>query len=182
MTLVPPASTTLRAPLETVMDARAHNLTQSALIYDPSPAEDSLAECILGLLHADDAHDRANRVAETMVLLRRLTASNVLEGECELSAAGVLDAMTKGMHCAGVRSQMTVREAAARLRRPLRAIAENPDGIAFFRHACQIKDVVSLLSPDVLHGNGLRNELGTGRHDLLLSMLPTDGAGAEVAA
>lgn len=182
MTATPePAAQQLHQPLGAVMDARAHNLHQSVLIYDPSPAEDSLMECIAGLLHCHDER-RPQLVAEALTLLRKLAASNVAEGDCELSAAGILDALTKAMHMQGVRSAMTVKAAARQLRAALQVLDGHPDGVAFFRASSQIREVIDTLPFEVLYGPGLRNELGSLRHRQLQALVGQPEQGVGVAA
>lgn len=162
------AATGLRPVLDCALEARAENLEQTALLWDPSPECDSLIEYIARLvaLGAD-----IGIMADLTALVRRIAESNEREGGHEQTIAGVLDRVTRELHVAGVRSALSAKAAARALRPALATIAGQPDGPAFFRAACAVRDVADELDDSVLRGPGLRNALGAGRHDLLLSLI-----------
>jgi hypothetical protein len=174
------ASEQMRPALEHVLDARLHNLDQEALLFDPSPECDSAIEMAAAMLRPD-ANVTA-LIADQLAVLRRLLMSNRAEGGCETSAAGLLDRVTAELHASGPRSAMTIKTAAAQLRPHLkvadRARREVVDSSCYFRACCAIGDVVRDLPDHMLRGPGLRGELGAGRHDVLLGLLPATGAEA----
>lgn len=167
----------LRPVLDAAMDARAENLTQDTLIWDPDPECNSLAEYVAVLLRHGVPVDVVGDVAR---LVRRLAESNAREGRLELDACGTLDELVARLHHDGARAALSYKQAAGMLRPHLavveRARREVVDGVEYFRACCAIKDVVMQLAEQVLRGPGLRNALGGGRHDLLLSLLPASSA------
>jgi hypothetical protein len=170
-------SNQLRPALDAAMDARGANLEQEALIFDPDPEVNSLAEYVSVLLRHGVP---AEVIANIATLLRRLAQSNAVEGACERTTVGVLDRAVADLHHDGRRTGLTVKDAAERLRPHLRAIAPLCDGVTYFRACCAIRDVLAQVDEQAARGSAMRNQLGAGRHDLLLSLLPlTD---SEVAA
>jgi hypothetical protein len=82
------------------------------------------------------------------------------------------------LHVQGHRSGLSIVKAAERLRGPLKVLrkarTETPEFREYFLASCQIKDVIGELGSEALRGSALRNKLGKGPHDVLLSLL-TDG-------
>jgi hypothetical protein len=173
----------LRPALDATMDARLHNLDQDALLFDPSPQRDSAVEIAAAMLRP--GADIPALIAEQLTVLRQIAVSNHAEAGCELAATGVLDEVVASLHHHGQRTGLTVK-AAAELLRPHLAIVEpavrgeRVDTCAYFAACCAIKDIIVQLSDPVLRGSGLRGELGRGRHQVLLALLPN--ASAEAAA
>lgn len=165
------SSERLRRPLEHAMDARCENLTQQTYVWDPDPEVNSLAEipAVLMRLGVDPAV-----ISTLAMLVRKIAESNMREGQHELDIAGTLDSITAGLHYHGMRSTLTVKAAARKLRPALSTLARGGDATRFFAASCDIKDVLACLPPEIVQGRGLRHELGDGRHDLLLSLIPAD--------
>lgn len=95
------------------MDAHALNRAQAALLFDPSPECDSLAEYIVAL--------RRYQVPEWIVtemlhLTRELITSNDLEGEVERLAAGDLERLAAAARAPRRQPRATVKQLAALVR------------------------------------------------------------------
>lgn len=167
--------------LDATMEALSENMRQARLLFDPSPATDSVVEHVVALMKSNA--DVGAHALELSALLRSVVESNAREGGHEQTVAGLLDAITPLLDRR--RSGLTVKDAAGRLRGPLRVVdrarREVVEFRVYFEASCAIKDVLALLAPDVARGAGLRNQLGKGPHDLLLSLLPAEDA-AEVSA
>jgi hypothetical protein len=164
---------TTRAALDATMNARDENLRQAQLAFDPSPAIDSLLEIPTALLAPDADKDAlAERLS---ALLTELVASNTREGAFETVASGLLDQGTARLYATGIRTGLTVRDAAPTLRPHLRVLADAARGLAVTlgaQHAAHaaVRDVIVQLPDRSLRGPGLRNQLGDGPHDLLLEI------------
>ena len=113
-------------------------------------------------------------------LFRLWVQSNRRERGHQHAAVGPLDSLSTLLHAEGVRSTLTIKTAARRLREPLKTIrrhqTDRVDTKDFFLASGLIKDVIGELPAATLRGSSLRNELGSGLHDLLCDLL-TDGAG-----
>lgn len=83
----PGARDRLRGEMHQALDARALNLEQQRLIFNPSPECDSLVEHIGRLVSGAPAA----QVVELRRLLRRLARSNAAEGECERALAASIE-------------------------------------------------------------------------------------------
>lgn len=77
----------LRTQMRDTLDARALNLEQQRLIYNPSPACDSLVEHTGRLASGAPAE----QVVELRRLLKRLLTSNAAEGEHERQLAASIE-------------------------------------------------------------------------------------------
>lgn len=163
------ASTVLQQPLGSVIDARLHNLDQDVLLFDPSPERDSAVEIAAELLRP--GADVTALAAELLSIIRKIADSNAREGGCEREAAGQLDKLARSLHQNGRRSPLTVKQASRRLRTALKILGPSPDGVAYFRASCEIKDVVMALPFETLFGPGLRHELGDERTVQLAKLL-----------
>lgn len=162
-----------RAALEATMAAQVENAMQARMIFDPSPAVDSILEIAVALLAT--GADKDALAAKLHTLASELAGSNVREGGHEHHASGLLDQGTARLYATGIRTGLTVREAARVLRPHLRlfgevARGERPRlGVEHAAHAA-VRDVIVQLSDRALRGPGLRNQLGEGPHNLLLEI------------
>ena len=107
------AATVRRSALDPGMEARAYNLEQERLFYDPSPERDSLVEVIdTGCL-------------EVVNLVRRLVDSNLREGEAERMFLGWADGFAtdlRNLELNGDGARLTAKGVARSLRAPLRTL------------------------------------------------------------
>lgn len=186
-------TTAIKQPLDAVELAQFENDMQDRLFYDPSPDLDSLVEGFAALLKPDADH--AAVVAQMMPIARRMYESNRRERDHERAATGHLNLTHRTLHTEGPegarsRHGLSVLQAVAMLREPLRVLRkdrdmgprEKRDGIAVFHASLRVGDVIRMLPADTLRGSYLRHELGTGPHDLLLHLLGDHQTESQVAA
>lgn len=150
-----------------VIEALALNDQQRRALFDPSPAIDSLAEELVALReHGVPDHvvrRLVGRVGEVITL-------NGLEGACEHDVSGRLDRLR---HAARARTDdaLTVKGLARALRPDLAVLARGERAREFTAAALRVQDVIRSADPTKLRSRSLRNELGGGRHDLLLAFI-----------
>lgn len=110
------AATVRRSALDPGMEARAYNLEQERLYYDPSPERDSLVEVIdTGCL-------------QVVNLVRRLVDSNLREGQAEREFLGWADRFATDLRDHEVKGNGLNAKAIARaLRAPLRTLRSEAD-------------------------------------------------------
>lgn len=93
----------LRAEMRDALDARALNLEQERLIYNPSPEPDSIVELVARLASGRPAEE----VLEVRRLLRRFIESNAAEGGLECRLAGSIEASLQRHFGARERAEAT---------------------------------------------------------------------------
>lgn len=159
------AATVRHAVLEPGMDARALNIEQSRIVFDPSPESDSLVEVLADL----GAYQQAKPH------LIALTRSNHAEGklECGITLwADTLATDLRDLELNGGAGALSGKSLARALREPLRAFAGSGGAAERARAAAAIWRVTKghpraqLLTPSVRH------ELGAAKFRLLEEMLP----------
>ena len=163
-----------------VMDARGANLEQNALLYNPSPEVDSLAELPAELLRQVRAGNIDPALFATWAKLsRRLLESNIAEGASEMTAAGLLEDHIARARTAPLAARMTAKSIARRLRDPLRVMLDPAahDAIEFFRAAGAIRDVLAACPREQLLAPAVEHHLG-GRKFRLLTQLFADFEGS----
>lgn len=168
----------LAGPRDRILEAQAENDLQEKIVYDPSPERDSLVEHLVALPRPDV--DPVAVAADMTQLVRVWLESNRRERGHQHAAVAPLDSLTTLLHAEGLRSALTIKDAARRLRDPLKTIRQHQidqvDTKSFFLASGAVKDVIGELPVATLRGGSLRNQLGTGLHDVLCDLL-TDGAG-----
>jgi hypothetical protein len=106
--------------LNALLDARAHNLEQARLLFNPSPEADSLIEQLHGL----DAFDVPPREVQTLVdQAVELYRSNQAEGHREQDAAGALDGHIRDL-AAGISNDLTLKGLGRQVRLLLQQLDE----------------------------------------------------------
>lgn len=155
--------------LAAAMDSRALNLAQTRLLFNPTPEEDSLAEDIAGLLRHGVP---AETVARLTTRCRLVLQSNVVEGDGEMTIAGIFEDQIQRTLLAPVARRATVKSLAARLRDPLGVMASGGcDGVAYFKACCAVRDVIQTVPAGQLLTPSMRHELRGRRYDLLASLV-----------
>jgi hypothetical protein len=75
------------------MDARATNVRQTELLYNPSPEVDSVIEHLVALEHKVGRE----ALAPVVTLIKELLQANLAEGQHEMAIAGFADRMANHM-------------------------------------------------------------------------------------
>jgi hypothetical protein len=168
------AATTKREFLWPAMDARAHNLEQERVLFDPSPECDSLTER-LNALHLHGACPAA--IAECLHDVNRLLASNQLEGDSERRIAGAADQLASDLRWlelnqTGLVLALGTKSIAHQLRRPLSVIAARAgckagEWVAAVR---AVDDVVAQVPRLQLFAPEVRHDLGEAAFALLVEI------------
>lgn len=158
--------TAARRALDLALEARACNLLQGRLLFDPSPEADSLLE-LPAVARGEGASERL--VALMASLCRRVIASNGAEGQAELELAGLLDGHAARQRRLPAADRLTVKAIAARVRGPLAVLVDPAahDGVAYYRACCAVRDVVAACPPEQLLSPALAHELRGRKHALL---------------
>lgn len=91
MTSSPTAGAIRKHLLNEAMDARAHNMDQARLLWNPTPEADSLLE----YLHEIRDAVPVEVMSKMLTLIRQLVESNQVEGEHERRLAGFADQMAQ---------------------------------------------------------------------------------------
>lgn len=127
MTTAVTAGLVKRSVLEPVLDARALNLEQKRLMFDPSPEVDSQLESIDLLATMVAGNDQALAELDRLrTITRRIATSNGAEGARERAVAGDVDQLVRDLRSAelrgaGAASAIAIARAA---RDPLHALSE----------------------------------------------------------
>lgn len=155
--------------LDVAMTCRAHNIEQTAAIFNPTPEVDSLVEEIASLLrHGVDP----TVVANLTTRCRQILESNVAEGNGEMHLAGVFEAHIHRTLATPVLERATIKSLAARLRDPLGVIASGTtDGIAYFKACCAVRDVITSVPAGQLLTASMRHELRGKRYGVLADLV-----------
>ena len=174
------ADTARKGLLLPALDARAHNLDQEALIFNPSPERDSLLEWANEL--SKIAPDIA---AELLVLMRRLLESNMAEGECERAFAGIADKLAARLHDrernGNGQVKLKTRAIANRLRLALNVIqTPGADPMAYVRACRDIDEIRASVPVESLLCDQMLRELRSKKYELLRTLVesPDDPDGA----
>lgn len=166
------AGTVRREFLDRGLDARALNLEQAGLLFDPSPECDSIAEVVVALsrLLAEPCLPSNARsqvrvlVARLVPIVRRLAASNTAEGDLQRALCGAADRLTRELRDAELNiprdaaAVLSAKQIARALRGPLRVLVDgDEDPLEVADAVRQVEDLldrvpsVQLLSPWVEH-------------------------------
>jgi hypothetical protein len=158
------------------LDARALNLEQARLLFDPSVEVDSLLELPAALLRAGAP---AVLVSELSVLCRRVLESNLLEGERERVLAGVLDEQLAAIRVLPVAGRLTAKGIARAVRGPLGVVLDGGggDAVRYFRACCAVRDVVAAVPRAQLLAPAVRHELRERKFRLLAELAAAEIAG-----
>lgn len=151
--------------LHPAMDARALNLDQERLFFNPTPEVDSLLE------HLTAAGMNPAARAACLDVIRRLVAANRAEGEAERQLAGAADRLAVELRTAESEGlgAPSAKRLAALLREPLGVIAKPPaeDGLRFVAAVRQVDTAIRETPESVLLSSTVEHELGPGRFALL---------------
>lgn len=155
--------------LRDAMEARARNLAEADLIYNPSPELDSLGELPAELLRAGAP---ADLVAQMITLCRQILAHNIAEGDCEMRVAGLMETEIARNRALPALERVTAKAIAARLRGPLAVLADPAahDAIEFFRASCAVRDVIRAVPRAQLLTLAVAHHLGGRKHRLLTTL------------
>lgn len=129
------AATVRRNFLEPAMDARALNLDQARLLYDPSPEVDSLFEVSHAVATSPELRVARRHAPRLMHLLGQLHEKNEQEGDRQLLIAGAADLLVtdlRALELSGASPSALPAKAIAReLREPLRRLLAPAGGDLF---------------------------------------------------
>lgn len=162
----------LRRALHVALDGHALNRRQAVELFNPDPEENSLAERIVALRH----HGVPLHIIRRLLAdVRQLLDLNDEEDGCHTTLAGQLDDLTTVVRDAELNDpghQALGVKSIARAVRPALADLGSTDGTTYFKAALAIRDVIRVAPRDQLTSQSLRHELGAGRHDQLLALIP----------
>jgi hypothetical protein len=130
----------------------------------------TLAPFLDHLLEAQAEND------QIVALLREMLKGVQREREHVRAATGGLDATHRLLYVGGVRTGLSIRDAAVRLRAPLRTLKHadvhrRPSIRILYKACIEVDEVARALSDDALRGSTLRNKLGAGPQDFLLDLV-----------
>lgn len=156
----------LRDCVTRAVEAIALNDEQARVLFDPSPAIDSLAERIVALRHRGVPEPV---IRDLLMDVRRLLHLNQSERGEECTIAGRLDALV----ARPPGENLTFKTIAQRLRGDLLDLAHCDAARA------RVTELIARVHADRLLSPTLRHELGGRRHDVLRALLhDTDRNGA----
>ena len=152
------AAVVRRRALDPGMEARAYNLEQERLFFDPSPERDSLVEVIdTGCL-------------EVVNLVRRLVDSNMREGEAERAFLGWADGFAtdlRAMELGGNGSKLTAKAIARALREPLRTLRSDATPAELAGAVREIHRVLRQAPRSLVLASAVEHNLGAASFALL---------------
>lgn len=150
-----------RSALDPGMEARAYNLEQERLFYDPSPERDSLVEVIdTGCL-------------TTVTIVRRLVDSNQREGEAERRILGWADALAtdlRDFELNGNGAKLTAKGIARALRPALKRVRSGGTPAELADAFRAIHAVLRAAPRSLVLSGAVRHELGA-NYELVERML-----------
>lgn len=150
------------------MDARALNLEQAELIFNPSAEVDSVFE-VLQELRGDIPR---SKLVELTRLTRRIAVSNSWEGNREVGLCGTADRLVRDLRDlhlnGGMESVLAAKSIARLLRAPLKTLGAPVDDLLAWVDALrEVDEVLGRAPEDQVLSPTVRYDLGERKYALL---------------
>ena len=157
--------------LEPAMDARACNLEQERLVFDPSPQDDSVLEHLRGLAELADCDAERTHVLGLTTVTQQIAVSNMAEGTFELRISSTADDVSRWLRDRELNQDGAVlgsKDIARALREPLRTLTSPRPGVWDLVDAVRAVDEVLARVPSTQAlSSTVRYELGERKFALL---------------